>query len=160
KLNYSAKIPTISSLPPLKLKSTYWGFAWDHYIGGDTEISIFIPSHDPTRPLAVPSIDTIYIKMDKWDEFKKDIQKFGNFTTDQNAIVNTDLYEFMAYQSDFLSSFAFEGQFKDLIKSLSKYELRHQDLIPGLNRADNTFVVEQSTVLAMLEAIKTFKTQP
>lgn len=159
KSNYSSKIPTLSILPPLKLKSTYWGFAWDHYFGGDTEISIFIPAHDQTKPLAVPSIDTIYIRMEKWDDFKKEIQTFGNFTTDKTAIVNTELYDFMASQDDFLSCFEFEGKFKDLINLLSKYELR-QDLIPGLNRADSTFVVVQSIVLSMLEAIKTFKSQP
>lgn len=159
KKDYATKIATLSTLPPLNLKSTYWGFAWDHYTGGDTEISIFIPAYDEEHPLAVPSIDTIYIRMDKWDAFKTDIQNFGNFTTEKGSIANVPLYDFMAGEGDFLSSFSFEGKFKDLIKSLSKYELR-QDLIPGLNRADNHFVIEQSVILSTIEAIRTFKTFP
>lgn len=139
---------------PQKHKRVLWLFAWDHY-QGDTEISIMIPSFDTDR---APSLDVIHIDMSAWDAAVDDLKKVGTFETGKHFFPKS-LYDFYSGEGDFLVGGVFEGEYKDIIKTLAKYELR-LELFPGLNRHDSPTSMLQALILATVEVASTFSYEP
>ncbi len=140
---------------PQKYKRVLWLFAWDHYNGGDTEVSIMIPSFD--KDLA-PSLDDIYIDISAWDAVVSDLKSVGAFEIGEQFFPK-NLYDFYAGEGDFLAGGVFEGEYKYLIKTLAKYELR-QGLLYGLNRHDSPISMLQALILAAVEVAPTFGAEP
>jgi hypothetical protein len=61
-----------------------WFAAWDHIIGGDTEIRIFFPA--PPEIDMPYDFDGIYIDMNSWDDAKaENWRKSGSFASGQRA---------------------------------------------------------------------------
>lgn len=132
-----------------------WFFAWDHYIGGDTEISIMIPSISDELPT---ELDHIYIEMSAWDIIKSELSLVGTVSFGKELFPEK-IYEFFSNESDFLSGGIFEGEYKELLKTFAKYELR-QELLYGLNRHDRYSLLFQSSILAMVEVVSTLNEEP
>lgn len=158
--NSLAKLTTLSfgritEQVAIRHRRILWIFAWDHYIGGDTEVSIMIPSIADELPQA---LDNIYINMSAWDTVKSDLAIIGSVAFGKELFPEK-VYEFFSHESDFLAGGVFEGEYKNLLKTLAKYELK-QDLIPGLNRRDSPFSMLQASILAMVEVAPTFETEP
>lgn len=138
-------------------KRVFWGAVWDHYTGGDSEISIFLPSYDESISM-LKSIDLFYIKMNNWDQLQRDLSKKGRFRKEKDCFPSK-VYEFYSKEGDFLSFFEFEGEYKDLVSTISKHKLE-QELLPGLNRADQVDSMSQACLVSTLEAAKSFKERP
>jgi len=145
----------IAEQVPIRHRRVLWVFAWDHYIGGDTEVSIMIPSAGDELPL---SLDHIYINISAWETIKSELTAVGSIAFGKELFPQP-VYEFFSNEGDFLAGGVFEGEYKNLLKTLAKYELR-QDLLPGLNRHDSLFGMLQASILAMVEAAPTFDTEP
>jgi hypothetical protein len=145
----------ISEQVAIRHRRILWFFAWDHFIGGDTEVSIMIPSMADELPLP---LDDIYINMSDWYTVKSELISVGSVAFGKELFPER-VYEFYSNESDFLAAGIFEGEYKDLIKTFAKYELR-QDLISGLNRHDSFFSMFQASILAMVEVASTFETEP
>lgn len=139
----------------IRHRRVLWVFAWDHYIGGDTEVSIMIPSMDDELP---PSLDIIYINMADWETIKSELATIGSIAFGKELFPEP-IYEFFSNDDDFLTGGIFEGEYKNLLKTLAKYELR-QDLLPGLNRHDAPFSMLQALILATVEMAPTFDIEP
>lgn len=127
-------------------KRVYWLAAWDHYIGGDTEIHVMVPSISE-HFMGPPSLDMIYIDGLKWDEAKAALAAAGRLDNWEGYIPKSYVSAWEGDES-FLSAKIFEGEYRDLITSLGQFEKR-LDLIYGLNRADS----EQNVFIASLMAI-------
>lgn len=54
----------------------FWICAWDHYTGGETEVTVFLPS-EYDGFLGAHSVDHVSIHGLKWDDFKADLPNFG-----------------------------------------------------------------------------------
>jgi hypothetical protein len=107
-----------------------WFAAWDHYIGGDTEFSIFLPcSAEIDIP---PGFETIYLRMEDWDEIKAELSSVGSFCLGQ-ACVPSKYYGFWREQGDFRDAGSFEGDLRDMIAVLARHE-RIEDILPELTR--------------------------
>lgn len=139
----------------IRHRRVLWIFAWDHYIGGDTEISIMIPSMADELPQA---LDDIYINMSAWNTVKSELAAVGSVAFGKDLFPEK-VYEFFSNEGDFLAGGIFEGEYRNLLKTLANYELR-QDLLPGLNRHDSPFSMLQAIVLAMVEVAPTLETEP
>lgn len=139
----------------IRHRRVLWFFAWDHYIGGDTEISIMIPSMEDELPQA---LDDIYINMSAWDTVKTELALAGSVAFGKELFPEK-VYEFYSNESDFLACGIFEGEYKNLLKTFAKYELK-QELIIGLNRHDSPFSMLQASILAMVEVAPTLDTEP
>ena len=129
-------------------KRVYWLAAWDHYIGGDTEIHIMVPSISE-HFMGPPELDMIYIDALKWDEAKSALATAGNFEGWEGHIPESYVSAWRG-EGDFLAAQIFEGEYRDLITSLGQFEKR-QDLIPGLNRADNAQNVFTASLMALAD---------
>lgn len=139
-------------IPPPTLKRVYWLAAWDHYIGGDTELHITIPTQSEhwTGP---PSLDTIYIDGRKWDAAKADLAMAGKLLP-YHGIIPQKHVDQWSEETDFLAALAFEGTYKTLISCLAAYEMR-QKLLYGLNRGDGDREVLVACLLALVDLAST-----
>ena len=102
--NSLAKLTTLSfgritEQVAIRHRRILWFFAWDHYIGGDTEVSIMIPSMSDELPQV---LDNIYINMSAWDTVKSELalvhdrfirNRFRNFILDFSNSISTKKIE-------------------------------------------------------------------
>ncbi len=159
-INSISKLTTLSlgritEQVAIRHRRVLWFFAWDHYIGGDTEISIMIPSMEDELPRA---LDDIYINMSAWDTVKTELALVGSVAFGKELFPEK-VYKFYSNESDFLTGGIFEGEYKNLLKTFAKYELK-QELIQGLNRHDSPFSMLQASILAMVEVAPVLDTEP
>lgn len=107
-----------------------WFAAWDHYVGGDTEVSIFSPcSLDIDFP---PDIELIYLKMEDWDTVKSELAAAGKLCLGRGCLP-AKFFEFWSKEGDFLDAGSFEGDLRDMIAVFVRHE-RVEDIFPFLKR--------------------------
>lgn len=141
-----SKNPGLTTAPVLpQSRRLFWIAAWDHYIDGDTEIHIILPG-ESQHWLGPPTLDIIYIKIDKWDAVKSELADIG-VLRDGRDVLPEQQYTAFQTDSDFLQALVYEGEYRELLATLGKHEHR-QKLLPGLNRQDS----RHSMVLAFLLA--------
>jgi hypothetical protein len=145
----------IATQVPIRHRRVLWVFAWDHFTSGDTEISIMFPSAGDEFP---PSLDDICVDISAWEAIKNELATVGSIAFGKE-LFPLHIYDYFSNEGDFLAGGVFEGEYKDLLKTLAKYELR-QDLLPGLNRHDSPFSMLQASTLAMVEVAHSFYTEP
>lgn len=144
-----AAIGRVSSSLRAATTRVFWVCAWDHYTGGETEVTVFLPS-DYDGFLGAHSVDHVSIHGLKWDDFKADIPNFGAVHPHEGLIPDGQV-KFWLSEGDCLTPFVFEGEYSSLIICLSKY-LKDVDLIPGLSREDNPVNLLQTAVMAVSDA--------
>lgn len=127
----------------------FWICAWDHYVSGETEVTIFLPS-EYDGFLGAHSVDYVSIHGLKWDDFKADLPNFGTVHP-YEGIIPEGQVKFWLSEGDCLTPFVFEGEYSSLIICLSKY-LRDVNLISGLAREDNPVNLLQTAVMAVSDA--------
>ena len=127
----------------------FWVCAWDHYIGGETEVTVFLPS-EYDGFLGAHSVDHVSIHGLKWDDFKVDLPNFGAVHPHEGLIPEGQV-KFWLSEGDSLPPFVFEGEYSSLIICLSKY-LKDVDLIPGLAREDDPVNLLQTAVMAVIDS--------
>lgn len=127
----------------------FWICAWDHYVGGETEVTIFLPS-EYDGFLGAHSLDHLSIYGSKWDNFKVDLPNFGAVHSHEGLIPKGQV-KFWLSEGDCLTPFVFEGEYNSLIICLSNY-LKDVDLISGLAREDDPLNLLQTAVMAVSDA--------
>lgn len=127
----------------------FWICAWDHYTGGETEVTVFLPS-EYDGFLGAHSVDHVSIHGLKWDDFKADLPNFGAVHP-HDGLIPEGQVKFWLSEGDCLTPFVFEGEYSSLIICLSKY-LKDVDLISGLAREDDPVNLLQTAVMAVSDA--------
>lgn len=98
----------ISEQVAIRHRRILWFFAWDHFIGGDTEVSIMIPSMADELPLP---LDDIYINMSDWYTVKSELISVGSVAFGKELFPER-VYEFYSNESDFLAAGFLKGNIK------------------------------------------------
>lgn len=129
-------------------RRVFWVAACDHYIGGDTEVHIYWPARREGWPVP-PSFDLIYIDMSSWDSVKETLAVTGELASAEGHFPERMLEE-LSGEEGFLEAFAFEGDYRSLLTTLTQHE-RRLDLIPGLRRQDNLVAMLQAFLLAAID---------
>jgi hypothetical protein len=112
------------------MRRLLWFAGWDHLIGGDTEISIFLPC--PPEIDMPYGFETIYTDISSWDQIKTDLANVGKLNIGPEHLP-PNVYQFWSGEEDFLAAGSFEGDLRAMISVLARYE-RVEDLIPDLSR--------------------------
>lgn len=128
----------------------FWIAAWDHYIGGDTEVHVILPG-DSEHWLGPPTFDIVYVNLSEWDVVKSELSDAGVLKDGKGLIPETQ-YETFRTDSDFLQAIVFEGDYRRLITVLAQHEKR-QELIPGLNRHDTGHSMILAYLLAAVDVL-------
>jgi len=143
-----AAIGRVGSYIRVATTRVFWICAWDHYIAGETEVTVFLPS-EYDNFLGANSVDHVSIHGLKWDDFKADLPNFGTLHPYEGLIPEGQV-DFWLSEGDCLTPFVFEGEYSSLIICLSKY-LKDVDLISGLAREDNPVSLLQTAVMAVID---------
>lgn len=121
-----------------------WFAAWDHYIGGDTEISIFLPAtEDVDFP---PNLDIIYTQMAAWTTIKTELAAAGTLCLGPDCIP-AKFYSFWQREDDFLNAGSFEGDIRDLVAVFARHE-RVEDILPFLKRENDQYSMFAAALFA------------
>jgi hypothetical protein len=121
-----------------------WFAAWDHFIGGDTEISIFLPT--PPEVDMPWGFETIYIDISSWEIVKSELSDVGRLCIGENCVPKR-AYEFWSGGDDFLAAGSFEGNLRDMILVLARHE-RVEDILPELKRENEQHSMRASALFA------------
>jgi hypothetical protein len=119
--------------------------AWDHYIGGDSEIHIIVP----TTSGWPPDLDLIYIDMRSWDTVKATLATSGGLKPGK-GIIPKHFYEEFEAEGDFHEAVVVENDYRTIIATLAAQE-RREELIPGLRREDDGRSMIQAFTLASID---------
>jgi len=134
-----------------KSKRVVWFAAWDDYIGGMTECSIFIPDYKIDMPRG---IDHFNLDFKAWDTIIKDYANNGELKLGKEYVSNK-AYEFWKAQSDFLDAGAFYGDVAEFIRKLSKNIAKNEnELIPFLKRDHDSWSVYSSIVFSLFDTLR------
>lgn len=138
---------TANPAPKMQTKRVLWIAAWDHFIGGDTEISISLPVSE--NATFSPELDLLYIDAMRWDEAKKELSAVGDFRLGKH-LFPAQLYDSWANEGDFAGAGVFEGNYRDLINVLAKHE-RVEDILPFLKRDNHAYSMFAATAMACVD---------
>ncbi|GEN23973.1 hypothetical protein HCU01_19220 [Halomonas cupida] len=136
-------------------KRVFWIAAWDNFVGGITEIHIIIPGVSE-HWLGPPTMDSIYINISDWGDFKSDLKEVGGLHSGFGIIPEKQI-ELFETDSDFLDSFAFEGEYRELLLITSKFE-RQQSRHPHLHRNNSSYSTLLVLLLALIDVLPTVDT--
>lgn len=129
-------------------RRVFWVAARDHYIGGDTEVHIYLPARPGGWPVP-PSFDLVYVDMGSWDGIKETLVLVGEVANAEGHFPERMLEELWG-EDGFLEALAFEGDYRSLLTTLTQHEKR-LDLIPGLRRQDSPAAMIQAFLLAAID---------
>jgi hypothetical protein len=104
----------------------------------------------PSDNRFAPTMDTIHISVQAWDKAKKDLAPAGKVTLGKEALPY-EVYEGFRDDADFHEAFAFEGEYRDLVSTLAKYEFRVEGLIEPMHRENAAESMIQAFTLAALD---------
>lgn len=124
---------------------------WDNYVGGDTEITISLPSDHWT---GASTLDTLFIRAMSWDDLKADLLADRRFHLGQEHF-SPEVWKFMSGEGDFLNAGIWEGSYRDLIRILAKHEWReiNDQLLPGLARQHNATSIGTALTMAAVDIV-------
>ena len=135
---------------PKIMRRLLWFGAWDHYIGGDTEISIFLPcSVDVDIPWG---FETIYVKMEEWEAITRELADVGNLCLGR-ACIPPKFYDFWNGEGEFRIAGTFEGDIRDMITVFARHE-RVEDLLPDLKRENEPYSMLAATLFATTDVAR------
>lgn len=136
-------------------KRVFWIAAWDNFVGGVTEVHIIIPGVSE-HWLGPPTMDSIYINISDWDDLKFELKAVGGLHSGFGIIPDSQIDLFEA-NSDFLNAFAYEGEYRELLLALSKFE-RQQNRHAHLHRDNSSYSTLLVLLLALIDIIPTVDT--
>jgi hypothetical protein len=131
-------------------RRVFWFAAWDHYIGGDTEIHLMLPI---TEGDWAPGLDIIYIDMKSWDVVRETLLAAGSLYLGKGTVPDKH-YDSWAAEGDFLAGGRYEGNYRDLLRLLAAHE-RVEDLIPFLKRENDAAAMHAAAVMAAVDVVTT-----
>lgn len=143
-------VGSVAAVVDPHMQRVFWIAVWDHYIGGDSEVHTILPG-ESAHWLGPPTFDTIYVSMSGWDSVVASLPLVGTFKSGRGLIPDAQ-YDAFNSDSDFLGAWVFEGDYRTLNTTLAQHELR-QELIPGLNRHENSGSMILAFLLASVDVV-------
>lgn len=120
-----------------------WISAYDVYVGGVTEVYVSLPLPED---IFATHLDLVWIKGLEWDAMKGELLATGCFHYGKEHF-DPVVYSRFVEEQDFLNAGIWDGDYRQLIRIISKYEDRPTaaQLIPNLRR-DHMYVAVLSAI--------------
>ena len=125
-----------------------WVSAYDVYVGGVTEVYVSLPLPDDDF---ATHLDLVWVKGLEWDNLKAELLATGSFYYGKEHFPPLVYEKFR--EGDFLNAGIWDGDYRQLIQIISKYEDRPtaEKLIPHLRRDYMSIAVLSSIALAAVD---------
>ncbi len=129
----------------------YVGF-WDHYVDGETEVGLFLPS---SHWMGTTPISTFHLQMSSWDHLKPALADHPRYSRGEEALGAT-LWKSFSDEGDFLDAGVWEGDVRELLELLSSHndEGLEKAVIPFLARRNNLVSVGIALVSAAVDTVR------
>jgi hypothetical protein len=126
-----------------------WVTAYDVYVGGVTEVYVSLPL--PKDEFAT-HLDLIWIKGSAWDAMKDELLATGCWHLGSEHF-DPVVFKRFTGEDDFLNAGVWEGDYRQLISIISKYENRQtaDEIIPDLRRDHMYIAVLSAIALAAVD---------
>ncbi len=128
-----------------------WLCAWDDYIGGMTELNLFLPNYDLDFPY---SVEYFNISLEGWDTLKDKFIPTGDLQLGKQ-FVSEKAYKVWSAGPDLIGVGRFTGDVKDLVKTLSSLvnKERESGLLEVLKRKNDSTSNFTSTAYAIQDTL-------
>jgi len=129
----------------------YVGF-WDHYVGGETEVGLFLPSD---HWMGTTPISTFHFPMSSWDHLKPLLAGHPRYSRGEEAL-GAALWKSFSGEGDFLDAGVWEGDARELLALLSAHndEELEKAVIPFLARRNNSVSVGIALISAAVDIVR------
>ena len=124
-----------------------WICAWDDYIGGMTELNLFLPNYELDFPY---SVEYFNISLEGWTVFKNKYTATGELQLGKEY-VSEKAYNVWSKNVDMIGVGRFTGDVRELIRTLSTLinKDRESKLLEFLRRKNDSFSVLASITYAI-----------
>ncbi|CAA0233977.1 hypothetical protein R8G64_05240 [Tenacibaculum maritimum] len=128
-----------------------WLCAWDDYMGGMTEINLFLPNYELDFPY---SVEYFNIALEGWETLKDKYVPNGELQLGKE-FVSEKAYNIWSANVDMIGVGRFRGDVKDLVKTLSSLvnKEREEKLLEDLKRKNDSFSVFASIAYAIQDTL-------
>lgn len=135
----------------------YVGF-WDHYLNGETEVGLFLPSD---HWMGTTPVSTFHMPFRSWDTLKPLLNNHPHYLGGESAL-GSDLWQSFAKEGDFLDAGLWEGEARELIAILSEHndEDLENSVIPTLARKNSLISVGLAVVSAGVDVARSNPSVP
>ncbi|NKX37561.1 hypothetical protein HGG70_06430 [Rhodobacteraceae bacterium R_SAG4] len=129
---------------------------WDHYVGGETEVGLFLPSN---HWMGTTPISTFHLHWSSWDHLKPALADHPRYSRGEEALGST-LWKSFSDEGDFLDAGVWEGDVRELLELLSAHndESLEEAVIPFLARRNNLISVGIALVSATVDTVRAIPT--
>lgn len=126
-----------------------WVSAYDVYVGGVTEVYVSLPL---PKDIFATHLDLVWIKGLEWDAMKAELLATGCFHYGKEHF-DRIVYDRFGQEQDFLNAGIWDGDYRQLIQIIAKYEDRPtaSRLIPDLRRDYMSIAVLSAVALAAVD---------
>lgn len=127
-----------------------WFAGWDDYIGGMTEIGIFLPDYELDFPVGIEYFNVDY---KGWDDIKNTFISTGELKMGKE-FVSDKAYKNWKNQSDFIGAGRFKGDISQLIKVISSHidKTKEEQLLETLKRKNDSPSVRAAIVFSLYDS--------
>lgn len=125
---------------------------WDDYIGGMTEVSIFIPDKSHDFPTAIEHFN---IDISGWYPVINKYISAGKLEMKDEYIPN-NILQIWKNESDFLGAGRYTGDIAEIVKDFSVYinKSKEKELLPFLKRKNDFSSVKSAIVFSLFDTLR------
>ena len=136
-----------------ELKSVILVGFWDHYVAGEMEAAVFLPSDHWSGVSQL--ISTFHLPMSAWDALKPFLINHPNCFLGKDA-VGVDRWNSFLSDGDFLNAGVWEGDVRELLLLLSSYNSQEleKSVLPFLARGSSALSVRVAVVCAAIDVCR------
>ena len=145
-------LPPVEARFERELSAVVYVGLWDHYVGGETEIGLYLPSD---HWMATYPIGTFHMPMQDWDRLKPLLVNHPRFAGGEQG-VGSEIWQSFAQEGDFLDGGAWQGDIRELLALLAPFNestLEHA-VIPFLARRNSLLSIGTALVSAAVDIVR------
>lgn len=145
----SLGLPSVQAQFEEELSAVVYVGLWDHYVGGETEIGIYLPSD---HWMGTYPIGTFHMPMQDWDRLKPLLASHPRYAAGEQGMGST-VWQSFAGEGDFLDGGAWQGDIRELLALLASFNdnaLEHA-VIPFLARRNSPLSIGTALVSAAID---------
>jgi hypothetical protein len=145
-------LPPVDARFEQELSAVVYVGLWDHYVGGETEIGLHLPSDHWTGTYP---IGTFHMPMQDWDRLKPLLVNHPRFAGGEQGM-GSDIWQSFAQEGDFLGGGAWQGDIRELLALLAPFNeatLEHA-VIPFLSRRNSLLSTGTALISAAIDIIR------
>jgi hypothetical protein len=148
----SLGIASIDAPPDSSLAHHLWVGAWDHLMGGETEVAIVLPSAHWTH---IGTFDNVHLDYKSWEALKLALAAHSNFKWGEEHF-DPDVWVTFTRDSDFLNAGVWDGDYGGLLRILARFhdDSKMRQVLPGLQRGRNGVSIGAAIVTAAIDVAR------